>query len=82
MSTTVAATFLLRKMRSCSILRKMNLSRKQIMLLIAANAEVDPRTVRSAYDGNPIRELNLARIAAAAKKLKVPPPPAPKGSAQ
>jgi DNA-binding LacI/PurR family transcriptional regulator len=54
-------------------------SRKDI-LLIAAEASVDPRTVRTVYDNKPTRELTLARINAAAKKLKLPLPPAPKGS--
>jgi DNA-binding LacI/PurR family transcriptional regulator len=54
-------------------------SRKDI-LRIAAEASVDPRTVRSTYDGSkPTRELTLARITEAAKKLKLPAPPATKG---
>lgn len=50
------------------------LSRKDVFA-IAIEAIVDPRTVTSIYEGKPSRGLVRGRVEAAAKKLRLAPPP-------
>ena len=42
---------------------------------LSAEAVVHPDTLRRAYAGMPIRSTSRVRINAAAKKLRLPPPP-------
>lgn len=49
----------------------------QQVFQIAAEAMTDKRTVMKIYEGKPVRgDLLRARVEAAAKKLKLPGPPA------
>jgi hypothetical protein len=57
----------------------MKLTTKQVLLL-AAEASADPRTVKSIYAGKKSQALVRERVGMAAKKLKMPAPP--KGAAQ
>jgi hypothetical protein len=43
---------------------------------IAAESEVDPRTIRRAYEGQVVRGASRTRIERATKKLRIAPPPA------
>lgn len=55
----------------------MKLSREQV-LKIAGTAIVDARTVKSVYEGRLSKPVVRDRIVEAAKKLKLPAPPAVK----
>ena len=50
------------------------MSDKDVMRL-AGEADCDPRTVVSIYDGAPSRKRTRGRIEAAARKLRLPLPP-------
>jgi hypothetical protein len=50
------------------------LSRKQVLQL-AAEAQVDPRTIENIYKGEPSKGLVRSRVEEAAKKLKFVAPP-------
>jgi hypothetical protein len=52
----------------------MKLTRAQVLQL-AAEAQVDPRTIINLYEGGSSKALVRERVVAAAKKLKMPTVP-------